>query len=223
MALYMRFAQNEYYHIYNRGVESRDIFLNTADYKRFLNGLLAFNTDIPMTLRKAGKLELAEILSLSKLTSIISYALMKNHVHFLVRCNDENNLAKFLQKLFVGYTMYFNTKYQRKGVLFESGSKSKHISDHRYLARVVNYIHLNPLDYTMPEWRKHGIKSPTKAQQLLMDYPFSSIRGILKLKDDPIIDINLINELFPNPKELLASMLDWSSEIFDETGDFLIE
>lgn len=219
----MRFAPSEYYHIYNRGVENRDIFIDTTDYQRFLNGLLVFNADIPMTMRAANKLELSEILSLSKLTSIISYTLMKNHVHFLVRCNNENNLAKFLQKLFVGYTMYFNTKYQRKGVLFESGSKSKHVFEHRYLAHVIDYIHLNPLDYTMPEWRQHGIKSPEKAKQLLANYQFSSIHGILKLKYDPIIDINLTSELFPNTKELVASMLNWSSTNYEESNDLLIE
>ena len=35
-----QFIENEIYHIYNRGVEKRDIFLEKKDYFRFIHDLL---------------------------------------------------------------------------------------------------------------------------------------------------------------------------------------
>jgi putative transposase len=121
----MRFAKGEFYHIYNRGVEGRDIFLDDYDYKRFMHGLSAFNVDALVRLRDDIKTD--HVSAEYKLASVLSYVLMKNHVHLLVRCNGEARLSQFLQKLFGGYTMYFNVKYSRKGVLFQGKSKSKHI------------------------------------------------------------------------------------------------
>lgn len=37
------FATGEYYHIYNRGVDKRNIFLDNKDYVRFLTGMKEFN------------------------------------------------------------------------------------------------------------------------------------------------------------------------------------
>lgn len=223
MSLIMRFAPDEFYHIYNRGVEGRDIFLDNLDYQRFLDGLLVFNADHPITLRKAKKLDITEILSLPRLTSVIGYVLMKNHVHFLVKCVNEENLARFLQKLFIGYTMYFNTKYERRGVLFQSGSKSKHIDAQRYLNHVVDYIHLNPLDYVFPEWRRHGIQKPEAAKSALLSYPWSSLNGFLNHESEDALDYSLILELFPKPSEVLSSALDWSSEAYEESAEFALE
>lgn len=219
----VRFAPSEFYHIYNRGVEGRDIFLDDLDYRRFLDGLLAFNVDHPMTLRKAQKLDITEILSLPRLTSVIGYISMKNHVHFLVKCGSEKNLARFLQKLFIGYTMYFNTKYQRKGVLFQGGSKSKHINEQRYLNHMIDYIHLNSLDYGFPEWREHGIQKTEAAKSALLNYPWSSLNGFLKKEKDFVLDYELIGELFPKPSEILSSALCWSSEIYEENVGFMLE
>jgi hypothetical protein len=218
----MRFAEREFYHIYNRGVESRSIFSASSDYKRFLKGLLFFNTDKSIEIRNLP--EAPEILSPERrLVSVVSYALMKNHVHLLVRCNSEQGLAKFLQKVFIGYTMYFNTKHNRRGVLFQGGSQSKHITNNRYLTHVVDYIHLNPLDYVMPEWRQRGIKNVTECKKTILEYPYSSLKGVLKEEQNSILDTKLINELFPNTEEVLSSMLEWSSEIFEVNKEFLLE
>jgi len=224
----MRFASGEIYHIYNRGVEGRDIFMEPRDYKRFLLGLIVFNTETPIQISRL-KLNDAEIgpqqqeQETEMLASILAYVLMKNHVHLLIYCHNEEKLALFLQKIFVGYTMYFNAKYGRRGVLFQSGSQSKHISDHRYLSHMINYIHLNPLDYIFPEWRNHKVKNIHKTQNAILDYPWSSLKEVLGKTRNIILNKTLLSELFPEPNELLTSMLEWSSEIFENSSDFIIE
>ena len=40
------FANDEYYHIYNRGVDKREIFCEKKDYLRFLNNAREFNNEL---------------------------------------------------------------------------------------------------------------------------------------------------------------------------------
>ena len=217
----MRFVVGEFYHVYNRGVEGRNIFLEDADYRRFLKALLAFNADQSIELRFQQNTEIVS--PKERLASLTSYALMPNHVHLLFHCINEKNLSLFLQKIFIGYTMYFNAKYERKGVLFQGRSKSKHISDDRYLKHLFDYIHLNPLDSIMPEWRTHGIANVSAAKTALMEYKWSSLHGILNQKQDSILDYGLISELFPDRQDLLKSMLEWSSEKLENSEHFILD
>ena len=203
----MRFAKNEFYHIYNRGVEGRDIFVDKSDYDRFLRCMVAFNHDSPIEMRT-----LTEIVSPEKnemMVSCVAYALMRNHVHMVLRCNDEFKMSRYIQKLFIGYTMYFNAKYNRKGVLFQGRSKSKHIDNDRYLMHIIDYVHLNPLDYVSTEWRGQGVTNIKNAQSALINYTYSSLPEMLHMKQDFVLDHDLIREfLFDiNP---LKSALSWS-------------
>jgi putative transposase len=215
----MRFASGEFYHIYNRGVEGRDIFVDDSDYHRVLRVLNEFNDDESVRLDRSDEMRSRQ----NRLASLLCYVLMQNHVHLLIRCVNEEKLALFLQKIFIGYTMYFNTKYQRKGVLFQGRSKSKHIDGDRYLNHIFDYIHLNPLDYTVPEWREYGVRNIEKAQVALLNYPWSSINGILQEKLDPRLDYETIKDLFPDLTTALKSALEWSSEKFEDVGPFITE
>ena len=219
----MRFAPGEFYHIYNRGVEGRNIFLEKDDYLRFLKGLAAFNSDIPIILNRVYDEEIRSLQE-NKLAAVVSYCLMKNHIHLLARCEDEVKLALFLQKIFIGYTMYFNIKYQRSGVLFQGRSKSKHIDNDTYLKHVIDYIHLNPLDYSFHKWRNHKIKKLRKARDVIIQYPWSSLSQLLdKNSNSAILDTKLVDELFSNRSELLSSALEWSSETFQNNSDMFLE
>ncbi len=217
----MRFAEGEIYHIYNRGVEGRNIFLEPTDYERFVSGLVLFNDDSPIRLVR--KTQYGQNPSDDTLVSLIGYTLMKNHVHLLVYCKNGDKFSRFLQKLFGGYTMYFNLKYERKGVLFQGGTKSKHVEDHRYLSHVINYIHLNPLDYCVPEWRAHGVTDINKAKRAIFDYPYSSLKEFCGHTNTLVLDKNIIEEFFPDIPEVVTSMLEWSSETFAKQGLLFLE
>ena len=79
-----------------------------------------------------------------------------------------------MQKLCTGYTMYFNTKYERTGALLSGTFKSKHVSDDRYLKHLVSYIHLNPAELFNPKW-KIGQENPHKIKKNLEEYRYSSL------------------------------------------------
>lgn len=103
---------------------------------------------------------LKEITSEYKI-DVFSFVLMPNHVHLLLRQN-EDNLPKAMQSLFERYAKYFNLKYERKGHLFCGPYRMALCFDDSYLLAASLYIHLNPL--------KAGLcENP-------VDYRWSSIR-----------------------------------------------
>lgn len=214
----MAFIEEQFYHVYNRGIENKIIFPSEKDYLRFYKGLNLFNSSIPVEFRR--QFQSAEVRPPRKLVHIVSYCLMKDHVHLLIKIITPEGTTQFLRKLFGGYTMYFNTKYKRKGVLFQSRSKSKHINDNLYLDQILRYINLNPLDYFDINWRKHKVKNIKKAKSFIFNYPWSSIKGIIEEKEDFILSKEIIKEFIPSKRDFLNSLLSWSSEKFDVYSEF---
>jgi putative transposase len=72
---------------------------------------------------------------------------MPNHFHLLLRQKDQGDIEKFMRSLTIGYAMYFNKKYKRRGPIFESRYKAVRIHDDPQLTHVSRYIHLNPVGY----------------------------------------------------------------------------
>ena len=103
---------------------------------------------------------------------------MPNHFHLLIREKTEGGIAKFMQKLCTGYTMYFNTKHERTGALFAGTFKSKHVPDDQYLKHLVSYIHLNPAKLFDPEW-KDGQGDLNSIKKNLKLYRYSSLADFL--------------------------------------------
>ena len=132
------FAQNEYYHIYNRGVEKRPIFSDKASYDRFLVLMYLCNTKEPIRLPRDFTLNLREIFSTKRteqLIEVCAYCLMPNHFHLLVKEGRENGkgISQYMQKLTTAYTMYFNTRNSRSGSLFQGVFRAKHANQDEYL------------------------------------------------------------------------------------------
>lgn len=165
------FVNNEYYHVYNRGVEKRIIFNDTHDYERFLFMLIEFNQEARSgnVFRDSRKKERGST-SLNKLVVIENWCLMPNHYHMCVRQLVPGGIAKFLQKVMTGYTMYFNLRHGRSGALFQGKTKSKHVDKENYLNYLHYYIDLNPLELLCPEWKTKGVPNVEKARSYLEAY-----------------------------------------------------
>ncbi len=155
-----KLVNDEFYHVYNRGVDKRDIFVDDKDYKRFLlamnlvndttSGLMHIWRDMrrmerdKVQPRVDPRLNLEEHLkSRIKLVEIITYCLNSNHYHFILKQKEEKGIEKFMQKLGTSYTMYFNRKSKRTGSLFEGRFKSIHIDSNEYLLYLSAYVNQN--------------------------------------------------------------------------------
>lgn len=139
------FANGEYYHVFNRGVAKIPIFNQIRDYKRFVKTMLYYQIDDPKPKFSQFKPEKTILNTDKTIVDIISYCLMPNHFHFLLKQNRENGITEFVSKLSNSYTKYFNTKYRRVGPLLQGEFKSVHVETNEQLIHLTRYIHLNPL------------------------------------------------------------------------------
>ncbi len=138
------FVLDGIYHVYNRGVEKRNIFLEESDYLRFLNILKeALKKEIPTAM--IGPHIKDPVQNFSDTITMLAYCLMPNHFHFLIQQQDEHSLHTFLKSVCTRYSMYFNKKYRRIGALFESVYKAILIDDDAYFLHISRYIHRNPI------------------------------------------------------------------------------
>jgi len=145
------FANDEYYHIYNRGVDKREVFLGANDYERFLICLREFNCldaigslyEKSLREKKNGSSTPIMGVELPALVEIIAYCLNPNHYHLIIKQKSEKGIEKFMQKIGTGYTNYFNKKYKRSGSLFQGKFKAIHINSNDYLLYLSAYVNRN--------------------------------------------------------------------------------
>ncbi len=156
----------EYYHIYNRGNNKEILFRERKNYDYFMSLYLKYIDPIAETL---------------------AYCLMPNHVHFVVRIKDENDIKSFeelnlfqrkaiilidhkkptpsnqFSHLFNAYSKAINTDYKRTGSLFEHPFERRLIDNFHYLQRCIAYVHYNPIEaglvYNMKDYRWSSFKA----------------------------------------------------------------
>ena len=173
--------EGEIYHVYNRGAHKSAIFGIPADYNRFQALLYLANSRVPVDFREVldrseGR-TFAGIFDESvdqSLVSVLAYCLMPNHFHLVVRQKTEGGISLFMRKLATAYSMYFNTKYEHSGTLFQGKFKSKHVDNDPYLRWIFSYVHLNPLELVEPEWKDKGVQNKERARRYVAEYPYSS-------------------------------------------------
>ena len=206
----IEFAPGEYYHLYNRGVEKRKLFLDKGDHKRFTALLYVANSTTSVHLSNYQGRSLIEIPRGEQLVSIGAWCLMPNHFHLLVREIEDGNISLFMKKLLTGYSMYFNTKNERKGTLFEGNFEARHLNTDNYLKYQYSYIHLNPIGIIDDGWKSKKIKNISKAKNFLSSYTYSSYLDYQypnkKRKEGIILDI-------PNFPKYFETLMDFSDMI----------
>lgn len=141
------YVENSYYHIYNRGIEKRKIFLDSQDCEVFLHYLRMYLSPIEeLKSQSLFNTRLSRFIPLSLSTEIdlIAFALMPNHIHLMVKQKSRDSIVKFMRRLATSYVMYFNKKYKRVGSLFQNRYKGVLIESEPYLLHLSRYIHLNP-------------------------------------------------------------------------------
>ena len=153
------------YHVYNRGNNREDIFVEPRNYRHFL--LLMARHVLPVA-------------------DIYAYCLLRNHFHLLLRVRTEEEqrawamahapdgrlpeswkgkaAAQALGNCFNAYAKAFNKTYSRTGSLFEHPFKRIEVASARYFARLVVYIHRNP--------ERHGLVGDFR------DWPHSSFHAL---------------------------------------------
>jgi putative transposase len=143
------YATHTYFHIYNRGVEKRDIFIDEQDFAVFLGYLKRHLGSEAIVKKPSGYL----YPNYHNDLTLLAFCLMSNHFHLLLyQKEDLSAITKLLRSVCTSYTMYFNKKYKRVGHLFQERYKASSISSDAYVQHISRYIHLNPSNYKTYKW-----------------------------------------------------------------------
>ncbi len=200
------YIENGFYHIYNRGVEKRKIFIDEQDYRVFLSYLKIYlspkiDSAKDIQKNKKGSYEdqnkfISEIFKLNNFYNkidLISYVLMPNHFHLELKQKNKKEIEFFMRSLITKYSKYFNKKYKRVGPLFQGRYKAVLIQNTEYLLDLSRYIHLNPKELLV-------------TGQSLDAYPWSSYPAYLKKVTISWLKINFLTSIFIENKTFSANL-----------------
>lgn len=202
------FANNEHYHIYNRGIARQPVFSDKRDYARLLMTLSFYRfLSPPVKLSRLLQLPqnqrgtiLDEINTKGeKLVDIISFSFMPNHFHLLLKQKVDKGISIFLSKSTNSYTRFFNLRHKRVGDLFQGVFKAVHIETDEQLIHLSRYIHLNP------------VVSFIIKESELTSYPWSSLPDYLS-GSSKMVELKSILSHFKSP-------IAYRKFVFDQIDD----
>ena len=148
---------------------------------------------------------------------------MPNHYHLLLQSSTKGDLSLFMRKLNGGYSRYFNTKHDRSGALFQGKYKSVLVRQESHLLHLPYYIHGNPLDLVMPEWRKKTLNDYKKALRFLEDYKWSSFPDYIGGQNFPsVTQREFLMEFYGGPTQYKKSFVSWLRNFNPETMEHLL-
>ncbi|MEI6296799.1 MAG: transposase [bacterium] len=145
------FITGDHYHIYNHGIDGRNLFLDKYDFERFRKSLTAFNSIKPIgsifenqhKKKVLGGTEVKVLPREERLVDLVAYCINPNHFHLVLRQNIDGGISRFMKSVSGGYTKYINNKLKRRGSIFENVFRSKHAEDEDYLLHLSAYVNLN--------------------------------------------------------------------------------
>lgn len=206
------FRNGEIYHVFNRGIDRRSIFTGKREFER-AKQLIKFyrHKEIPIRysqiLLQHEELRnkiLEGVFKSERLVDILSYCLMPNHFHLLIKQLEDNGVSKFVSNFTNSYTKYFNTKSKRNGPIFEGVFKAVHVETEEQLIHLTRYIHLNP------------VASSIVPENRLNDYLWSSYPEYLFPSNDGIAEKKMVLDLFKSAasyKEYVEDQIDYAKEL----------
>lgn len=170
-------GENLYYHIFNRGIEKRDIFFNDDDRSLLLDIMFETAADFNV--------------------EIHTYALMPNHFHFFIK-TLEPNLCRFMHASMNKFVRAYNRLNKRVGRLFQGPYQAIVVDSNEYGHILSRYIHLN--------WvRGHGKENSSMKKRIaaLNEYQWSSYRAFVGLESPrwPVKTKNILADFGDSTKK----------------------
>jgi len=189
-------ANGQTYHVFNKCIQGVEIFCKKRDTEIFLLATkyyLQFKPSAKFSVFRQQKSKYSINLK-NKLVNLLAYCLMPNHFHLILTQIKTKGIEKFISRLTNSFSHYFNTKYNRKGSLFESSFKAVRIATEQQLIHLTRYIHLNPVT-------SYLVNNP-------INYPYSSYKTYIGKHKEDFVDDSVIRSIFSSRKEYKTFVLD---------------
>ena len=119
------------YYVTSKGGHGQDTFTHLDDYKEYVELIDKYKKQYGFNL--------------------FSYALMPNHLHMLIELKENIGISNIMHDINSLYTKKFNSRYNRKGHLFQERFKAVIAEKEAHLLQLVRHIHLNPVRMGMVE------------------------------------------------------------------------
>lgn len=200
----MPLITNEFYHVFNRGINRQPTFIRKQEYQRatdtisfyrFASPPVRLSKFIGSTIKQRD--DILQVLEKRDiLVEILCYCFMPNHFHLLLKQRKTNGISRFLSNVQNSYTRFFNVKHRRDGPLFLGQFKAIRIETEEQLIHVSRYIHLNP--YT---------GYVVKTINALETYPWSSFSNYIK-NVSSFLEANLLLGLLQNTERYKRFVFD---------------
>lgn len=119
------YIETTYFHVMVQGINKSYIFEYPEDIRYYIKILYLVKKEYNI--------------------QIISYCVMNNHTHMLLKVNRIKDLCDFMHKVNTKYALYYNKKYNRVGYVFRDRYKSEGIYSEEQLYNCIKYIYDNPV------------------------------------------------------------------------------
>ncbi len=198
----MEFVKFTPTHIIIRAVENRPIFNNENDCSRFIYqmysgnlGRSAFNVYRRNLIFIADNLlfgkptpwKLVNNKRTAPIADVLSFALVSDHAHFILSPNSEDGISRYVHKIKVSFSKYYNASHNREGILFNRSFKSAPLKTTSEIEAAIRYVNVKcPLDVYNSDW-KSGLENWQEAFNFLKKYKYSSYADLFHERSSEII------------------------------------
>jgi putative transposase len=221
------YAVDSFMHVLKRGARGLPITKDTGDQWRFVRLLYFMNDEYKNDFweRDTQNMRLLERPESwpeqRPLVKILAWTLMPNHFHLLLKETKEGGISKFMQKLCGSMSVYSNFKYKEKGSLFQGSYKGKTIGKDSYLRYLAAYIMVKNVFELYPGGYDMAAQDFDKAWQWSVEYRFSSLADYMGNRNSPILDKDILGEIFTSPEDFKKCAQDMILGRVIESDDYL--
>lgn len=192
------FVNGGIYHIFNKTIDKRRIFSDESICRVFLD-VVSYYRSTKADIRYSRFLKLEPFIKRQKENEIrykkyfkvivLSYCLMPNHFHLLLKQKIEGGIIRFVADTINAFTRFYNILHERKGPLFLTQFKSRRVRTTEELMHVSRYIHLNPYSGGLVD-----------SFEQLEKYRWSSLPDYLGSVDRGLCDEEIVLNMFDGEK-----------------------
>lgn len=192
----IQFTTGYYYHVLNRGVEQREIFLNEDHHLRFLELIWFYQRDHGRRFSLLSSPQRESLIAShtgSLLVEIICYTLMPNHFHLFLKQAQDGGVTKYMRRISDGYSRYFNVIHHRSGHLFQGNFLAVAVDSDEQAMHLSRYTHINgtiagladsPEHYPWSSYHEYLSKRAGPCNKEIILSQFASVAAYKKFTDD---------------------------------------